>query len=138
MGVLVKNYLGGNMTKLNNDITIETNNWVNEKALLIDLLLKDDSDRSPADRSFISYVHLKQSFIDQAIDMIEWINKERSKDHGLLESFAYFMDNGYREHQPDRYDYRTAVFNDLRDAILEDKPFNPYEIVEQWDSWYHS
>tara|TARA_B110000483_G_C18118425_1_gene512563 strand:+ start:585 stop:965 length:381 start_codon:yes stop_codon:yes gene_type:complete len=126
------------MTKTNNYITIETKSWVRDKAMLIDLLLKDDSERSQRDRSFINYVHLKQSFIDQAIDMVGWINEEKLKDHGLLESYAYFMDNGYKFQQPDRYDYRTAVFNDLRDAILEDKPFNPYEIVEQWDMWYHS
>ena len=90
------------------------------------------------DTNFINYVELKRSFHDQAEDMVKWIIKENSKDHGLVEDFAYFMDNGFPNHKPDRWDYRSAVFNDLKEAIQNDNDYNIYDIVRKWDMWYHS
>ena len=87
---------------------------------------------------FLKYVELKRSFHDQAEDMVRWITKELSKDHGLVQSFAYFMDKGYTINKPDRYEYRSAVFNDLAEAIKNDSEYNIYDIVRRWDMYYHS
>ena len=88
--------------------------------------------------NFLKFVELKKSFHDQAEDMVKWITKELSKDHGLVEDYAYFMDNGYMINKPDRWDFRSAVFNDLKEAIVNDLEFDIYEIVRKWDMWYHS
>ena len=85
---------------------------------------------------FISFVDLKRSFIEEAKDMVEWIKKEKI----MCEDHIYFMDQGYLDHKPDRYKYRSAVFNDLKKLIVDQQDHNPdvYEIVQKWDMWYHS
>ena len=90
------------------------------------------------DTNFLNYVELKRSFHEQAIDMVKWITKELSKDHGLVEDYAYFMDKGYTINKPDRWDYRSAVFGDLKEAIQNNSDYDVYEIVQKWDMWYHS
>ena len=66
------------MTKL---VLKETDNWTKEKALMLELQAKDYDDRSSADKAFISYVKLKQSFMDQAMLMCTWII-DREVDSG--------------------------------------------------------
>ena len=89
---------------------------------------------------FISFVDLKRSFIEEAKDMVEWIKKElkNKREISFIEDCYYFMDNGFLDHKPDRYQYRSAVFKDLKDQIMKKKEPNVYEIVQKWDMWYHS
>jgi len=108
-----------------------------DKPLIADLTGKDELYLINHE-GFLKYVELKRSFHDQAEDMAKWITKEQSKDYGLIEPFAYFMDKGYTINKPDRYEYRSAVFNDLADAIRNGSEYNIYDIVRSWDMYYHS
>ena len=85
---------------------------------------------------FINFVDLKRSFINEAKNMVEWIKKEKRS----CEDYIYFMDNGFINHKPDRYKYRSAVFNNLKELIVDQQDHDPnvYEIVQKWDMWYHS
>tara|TARA_Y100001972_G_scaffold75453_1_gene91740 strand:- start:226 stop:582 length:357 start_codon:yes stop_codon:yes gene_type:complete len=89
---------------------------------------------------FISFVDLKRSFIEEAKDMVEWIKKEIKRERPEVLDYFYFMDQGYLDHAPDRYKYRSAVFNDLKELIVDQQDHDPdvYEIVQKWDMWYHS
>ena len=89
---------------------------------------------------FISFVDLKRSFIEEAKDMVEWIKKEikNEREISFIEDCYYFMDNGFLDHKPDRYQYRSAVFKDLKDQIMKKEEPNIYEIVQTWDMYYHS
>jgi hypothetical protein len=113
-------------------------NWENELALKNEILSKNAFDLTTSDKSFLNFVKLKESFHVEALDMVDWINKEIANEKAMLESYIYFMDKGFMNYQPDRYDYRTAVFNDIKEAIQNDKPYNIYDIVHKWDMWYHS
>jgi len=108
--------------------------WNKEQQIALDYQ-KIDKKESKHDL-FISFVDLKRSFINEAANMVSWIKKEKR----LCEDFYYFMDNGFIDHKPDRYKYRSSVFNDLKDMIINKKDHNPdvYEIVQKWDMWYHS
>tara|TARA_R100000654_G_scaffold70120_1_gene100153 strand:- start:253 stop:615 length:363 start_codon:yes stop_codon:yes gene_type:complete len=89
---------------------------------------------------FINFVDLKRSFIDEAKDMVAWINKELKRKRPEVLDHFYFMDQGYLDHKPDRYKYRSAVFNNLKELIVDQQDHDPdvYEIVQKWDMWYHS
>ena len=113
-------------------------NWEKEIDLKNEILNKNSFDLTESDKGFLNFVKLKESFHIQALDMVEWLNKEITSKHGILESYAYFMDNGFLDSKPDRYEYRNAVFNDIKKAIQNDEPINIYDIVEKWDMWYHS
>ena len=133
------------MTKLNTKTDAQVT-WEAEMAYATEIMGKVEKDNLyKLDRNtlsshinFLKFVELKKSFHDQAEDMVKWITKELSKDHGLVEDFAYFMDRGYMINKPDRWDFRSAVFNDLKEAIVNDLEFDIYEIVRKWDMWYHS
>ena len=127
------------MTKLNTKTDAQIT-W--EKEVVIATKIMDTADKDELSlinhESFLKYVELKRSFHDQAEDMVKWITKEQSKDHGLVQPFAYFMDKGYTINKPDRYEYRSAVFNDLAEAIKNDSEYNVYDIVRSWDMFFHS
>ena len=127
------------MTKLNTKTDAQIT-W--EKEMVIATKIMDTADKDELSlinhESFLKYVELKRSFHDQAEDMVKWITKEQSKDHGLVQPFAYFMDKGYTINKPDRYEYRSAVFNDLAEAIKNDSEYNIYDIVRNWDMFFHS
>ena len=108
--------------------------WNKEQEMALDY--QKINDRESKHDLFIAFVNLKRSFIEEAKDMVEWIKKEDS----LCEDFAYFMDKGFLDHKPDRYEYRSAVFNDLKKLIVDQDDHDPnvYEIVQKWDMWYHS
>ena len=118
-------------------------NWENELALKNEILSKNAFDLTSSDKSFLNFVKLKDSFHVEALDMVNWINKEIKvnsvmNEKVLIESYIYFMSRGFLTYQPDRYDYRTAVFNDIKEAIQNDEPYNIYSIVQKWDMWFHS
>ena len=127
------------MTKLNTKTDAQIT-W--EKEVVIATKIMDTADKDELSlinhESFLKYVELKRSFHDQAKDMAKWITKEQSKDYGIIESYAYFMDKGYTINKPDRYEYRKAVFNDLAEAIKNDSEYNVYDIVRSWDMFFHS
>ena len=114
--------------------TTALDRWNKEQQIALDYQ-KIDKKESKHDL-FINFVDLKRSFIEEAKNMVSWIKKEKR----LCEDFAYFMDNGFKNHKPDRYEYRSAVFNDLKKLIVDQKDHDPnvYEIVHKWDMWYHS
>tara|TARA_R100001086_G_scaffold238887_1_gene163926 strand:- start:43 stop:399 length:357 start_codon:yes stop_codon:yes gene_type:complete len=87
---------------------------------------------------FINFVDLKRSFIDEAKDMVEWINLELKRKRPELEDHVYFIDRGFYPNKPSHYKYRSKVFKDLKDQIMKKEKPNVYEIVEKWDMWYHS
>tara|TARA_R110000772_G_scaffold8157_8_gene27183 strand:+ start:29 stop:388 length:360 start_codon:yes stop_codon:yes gene_type:complete len=113
-------------------------NWEKELDIRNEILNKNAFDLTGSDKSFLNFVKLKETFHQEALDMVDWINKEIEGERTLFESYLYFMDNGFMNYQPDRYDYRTAVFNDIKEAIQNDEPYNIYDIVYKWDMWYHS
>ena len=118
-------------------------NWENELALKNEILSKNAFDLTSSDKSFLNFVKLKETFHTEALDMVNWINKEIKvnsvmNEKVLIESYIYFMSRGFLNYQPDRYDYRTAVFNDIKEAIQNDEPYNIYDIVYKWDMWFHS
>lgn len=123
------------MTKL---VLKETDNWTKEKALMLELQAKDYDDRSSADKAFISYVKLKQSFMDQAMLMCTWIIDREVDSGDTFHANQFFMSNGYEASPPDRYLFRCDVFNSLVEAINGDGECNPYSIVEGWDMWHHA
>lgn len=127
------------MTKLNTKTDAQIT-WEQEMVIATEIMGKCGKDEliQREHTNFLNYVELKRSFHDQAEDMVRWITKEQSKDHGLVQSFAYFMDKGYTINKPDRYEYRSAVFNDLAEAIKNDSEYNIYDIVRRWDMYYHS
>ena len=108
--------------------------WEDEQRIAIEYINIDNKEIKHD--LFIDFVDLKRSFIDEAKNMVKWIKKEKT----LCEDFCYFMDNGFINHKPDRYKYRSAVFNDLKKLIVDQKDHDPnvYEIVQKWDMWYHS
>ena len=117
----------------------ENDTWTKEKVMNIDLLLKSkDQELDDRDKAFMDYVSLKQSFIDQAVQMCNWINENKEVSWNDRACDFFFMDTGSSRHKPDRYAFRCAVFNSIKDKILNDKKCNPYEIVQTWDMWYHS
>tara|TARA_A100000172_G_scaffold58858_1_gene38481 strand:- start:45 stop:398 length:354 start_codon:yes stop_codon:yes gene_type:complete len=109
--------------------------WNKEQKLALDYQEIDNKEMKHD--LFISFVDLKRSFIQEAKDMVVWIKKEEKRS---CEDFAYFMDNGFIDRKPDRYEYRSAVFNDLKKLIVDQKDHDPdvYQIVQKWDMWYHS
>jgi hypothetical protein len=109
-------------------------NWNKEQQIALDYQ-KIDNKESKHDL-FIDFVDLKRSFIEEAKNMVTWINKEKI----MCEDHIYFMDQGYLDHKPDRYKYRSSVFNDLKELIVDQQDHDPdvYEIVQKWDMWYHS
>lgn len=129
------------MTKLNTKTDAQVT-WEKEMVIATEIMGKAEQQGADVlefgDTNFLNYVELKRSFHDQAEDMAKWITKEQSKDYGLIEPFAYFMDKGYTINKPDRYEYRSAVFNDLADAIRNGSEYNIYDIVRSWDMYYHS
>jgi hypothetical protein len=127
------------MTKLNTKTDAQVT-WEKEVAIATKIMGTADKDELHLinHEGFLKYVELKRSFHDQAEDMVRWITKEQSKDHGLVQPFAYFMDKGYTINKPDRYEYRSAVFNDLADAIRNGSEYNIYDIVRSWDMFFHS
>ena len=127
------------MTKLNTKTDAQIT-WEQGMVIATEIMGKCEKDEliQREHTNFLNYVELKRSFHDQAEDMVRWITKELSKDHGLVQSFAYFMDKGYTINKPDRYEYRSAVFNDLAEAIKNDSEYNIYDIVRRWDMYYHS
>ena len=119
----------------------ENDTWTKEKVMNIDLLLKSkDQELDDSDKAFMDYVSLKQSFIDQAIEMCNWINKNKDDVISWNDRACnlFFMETGSPRHKPDRYAFRCAVFNSIKDKILNGKKCNPYEIVQTWDMWYHA
>ena len=112
--------------------------WVKELVIRDEMLNKNAFNLTSSDKGFLNYMKLKDSFHVEALNMVDWIKKEITKDHGILEDYIYFMDNGFRDNKPNRYKYRTAVFNDIKKAIQNDEPFNIYDVVYKWDMWYHS
>ena len=129
------------MTKLNTKTDAQVT-WEKEMVIATEIMGKAEQQGADVlefgDTNFLNYVELKRSFHDQAEDMAKWITKEQSKDYGLVEPFAYFMDKGYTINKPDRYEYRSAVFNDLADAIRNGSEYNIYDIVRSWDMFFHS
>jgi len=129
------------MTKLNTKTDAQIT-WEKEMVIATEIMGKAEQQGADVlefgDTNFLNYVELKRSFHDQAEDMAKWIIKEQSKDHGLIQPFAYFMDKGYTINKPDRYEYRSAVFNDLAEAIRNGSEYNIYDIVRSWDMYYHS
>jgi len=127
------------MTKLNTKTDAQIT-WEQEMVIATEIMGMCEKDEliQREHTNFLNYVELKRSFHDQAEDMVRWITKEQSKDHGLVQSFAYFMDKGYTINKPDRYEYRKAVFNDLAEAIKNGSEYNIYDIVRSWDMYYHS
>ena len=126
------------MTKL---VLKETDNWTAEKARKIDLMLKDEL--SPEEKLFVEFVDLKQSFMDQALLMLTWCVDGYSEDlnqanWGTYDANQFFMSNGYLSAPPDRYKFRSDVFNSIAEAIKNDEECNPYAIVEQWDMLHHA
>ena len=121
------------MTKL---VLKETDNCTAEKARKIDLMLKDEL--SPEEKSFVEFVDLKQSFMDQALLMLTWIVDRGADSWGAYDANQFFMSNGYMSAPPDRYDFRCDVFNSLAENIQNDDECNPYAIVEEWDMWHHA
>ncbi len=122
------------MTKL---VLKETDNWTAEKARKIDLMLKDEL--SPEEKFFVEFVDLKQSFMDQALLMFQWcVVRNDSVSWDIDDSDQFFMGNGYLSAPPDRYKFRSDVFNSIAEAIKNDEECNPYAIVEQWDMWHHA
>ena len=113
-------------------------NWENELSLKNEILSKNAFDLTSSDKSFLNFVKLKETFHTEALDMVNWINKEIESGQPMLESYLYFMDNGFLDDKPNKYDYRTAVFNDIKEAIQNDEPYNIYDIVHKWDMWFHS
>jgi len=126
------------MTKLNKKTDAQVT-WEKEMVIATEIMGRADKEELFESNhiNFLKYVELKKQFHDQAEDMVRWITKEISKD-GLVEDYAYFMDKGYMINKPDRWDFRSAVFNDLKEAIVNDLEFDIYEIVRKWDMWYHS
>ena len=126
------------MTKLNTKTDAQIT-WEKEMVIATEIMGRCEKDELIESNhiNFLKYVELKRSFHDQAEDMVRWITKEISKD-GLVEDYAYFMDKGFMINKPDRWDFRSAVFNDLKEAIVNDLEFDIYEIVRKWDMWYHS
>ena len=115
----------------------ETDNWTAEKARKIDLMLKDEL--SPEEKLFVEFVDLKQSFMDQALLMLTWCVDRSDSSYGDVgDANQFFMSNGYLSAPPDRYKFRSHVFNSIAEAIKNDEECNPYAIVEQWDMWHHA
>ena len=129
------------MTKLNKKTDAQIT-WEKEMVIATEIMGKAEQQGADVlefgDTNFLNYVELKRSFHDQAEDMVKWIKKAVSKDHGMVEDFVYFMDNGYTINRPDRWDFRSAVFNDLKEAIENGSEYDIYEIVRRWDMYYHS
>jgi hypothetical protein len=114
-------------------------NWENELTLKNEILNKNAFDLTTSDKSFLNFVKLKESFHVEALDMKKWIKQEiKSNLDCILMPDYYFMENGFPNHKPDRWDFRSAVFNDIKEAIVNDKPCNIYDIVYKWDMWFHS
>jgi hypothetical protein len=113
-------------------------NWNKEQQLALDY--QKINNKEFKHEVFINFVDLKRSFIDEAKNMVAWINKELKRKRPELKAHFYFMDQGYLDHEPDRYKYRSKVFNDLKELIVvrQDHDPNVYEIVQKWDMWYHS
>jgi len=118
--------------------TTALENWNKEQQLALDY--QKINNKEFKHKVFINFVDLKRSFIDEAKDMVTWINKELKRKRPEVLDHFYFMDQGYLDHKPDRYKYRSAVFNDLKELIVDQQDHNPdvYEIVQNWDMWYHS
>ena len=114
-------------------------NWKNELALKNEILSKNAFDLTGSDKSFLNFVKLKETFHVEALDMENWIKKEikSNLDYVLMPDY-YFMENGFPDHKPNRWEYRSAVFNDLAEAIKNDTEYSIYDIVYKWDMWFHS
>lgn len=129
------------MTKLNTKTDAQIT-WEKEMVIATEIMGKAEQQGADVlefgDTNFLNYVELKRSFHEQAMDMVKWIKKEQSKDYGIIENYAYFIDKGYTFNKPDRYEYRSAVFNDLAEAIKNGSEYNIYDIVRSWDMYYHS
>jgi hypothetical protein len=114
--------------------------WNKEQEMALDY--QKINNRESKHDLFIAFVDLKRSFIKEAKNMVTWIKKEikNKREISFIEDCYYFMDNGFLKHKPDRYEYRSAVFNDLKKQIVDQDDHDPnvYEIVQKWDMWYHS
>ena len=127
------------MTTLNTKTDAQIT-WEKEMVIATEIMGRCEKDELVESNhiNVLKYVELKRSCHDQAEDMVRWVTKEQCKDHDRIEDFAYFMDKGYTINKPDRYEYKSAVFNDLAEAIKNDSEYNIYDIVRSWDMYYHS
>ena len=113
--------------------------WEKELDIKNEILSKNAFDLTSMDKSFLNFVKLKETFHEEALNMEEWIKEElkSNSDYVLMPDY-YFMNNGFLNHKPDRWNYRSSVFNDIAEAIENDEPYNIYDIVYKWDMWFHS
>ena len=114
-------------------------NWKIELDIKNEILNKNAFDLTGSDKSFLNFVKLKETFHTEALNMEEWIKDQikSNPDYALMPDY-YFMDNGFSKYKPDRWNYRSSVFNDIAEAIQNDEPYNIYDIVYKWDMWFHS